>query len=172
MEGKKEFYKKAKKALESEGYRYYGEDDIKGIGSSHMSKPDYIAVKGNIVIIGEIKSPKEGPESSSWRQVQPSDSIDFRNVRQEVAIREKSGEISPLIGGHEIIIRGQLRDYIGEIGSTYELPKSISKTYRLLTGYTFPKSEETNVLQALKNCKKSIYRKIDINNGSVTFTFY
>ena len=54
MYGAIEFYKKAKEVLESKGYHYYGEDDIKGIGSSHASKPDYIAVKGNVVVIGEI----------------------------------------------------------------------------------------------------------------------
>jgi len=125
MEGKKEFYKKAKEALESEGYRYYGEDDIKGIGSSHMSKPDYIAVKGNILVIGEIKSPKEGPTSASWRQIQNSDGEEFKKVRLEVAEREKLGLISKEVGGHEIIIRGQISDYIEKIGITYHLPSDI-----------------------------------------------
>jgi hypothetical protein len=173
IDGKSEFYRKAEQSFIVQGYEYYdGDRDIPGKGAGHASKPDYIATKKGIIIIGEIKSPKEGPKSSSWRQRQPSDSNNFKNVRQKTAAREKSGETSPEIGGHEIIIRGQIVDYIRKIGITYELPKSISKTDRLLMGYTFPKSEEVNVLQALKNCKKSIFRKIDIGNGAITFTFY
>ncbi len=68
MEGKEEFYKKAEEALKKSGYQYYGEKDIVGIGSGHSSKPDYIAVKDGIVVVGEIKSPKEGPKSAMWRQ--------------------------------------------------------------------------------------------------------
>jgi len=56
MEGKEEFYKK-RKALKKSGYQYFGEKDIEGIGSGHSSKPDYIALKDGIIIIGEIKSP-------------------------------------------------------------------------------------------------------------------
>jgi len=69
-EGKEEFYKKAEEALKRSGYQYYGEKYIVGIGSSHSSKPDYIAVKDDIVVIGEIKSPREGPKSAIWRQIQ------------------------------------------------------------------------------------------------------
>ena len=55
-EGKTEFYKKAEASLISKGYHYYGEKDIRGKGPQHKSKPDYIAQKGQIIIIGEIKS--------------------------------------------------------------------------------------------------------------------
>ena len=112
IEGKEEFYKKAEEALKSKGYQYYGEKDIVGIRSGHSSKPDYIAVKDGIVIIGEIKSPKEGPKSAMWRQIQRGDSEEFKAVRLDVARREEAGELSREVGGHEIIIRGQIPDYI------------------------------------------------------------
>lgn len=173
VDGKSEFYRKAEQSFILRGYKYYdGNRDIPGKSAGHASKPDYIAIKKGIIIIGEIKSPKEGPKSSSWRQIQPSDSNNFKNIRQEIAIREKSGDISPEIGGHEIIIRGQIVDYISKLGVTYELPELIHNADRLLMGYTVPRSEEMNVLQALKSCKKSIYRKIDIDNGPITFIFY
>jgi len=67
QKGKKEFYPKAEHALKSQGYQYYdGDRDIRGKDRAHSSKPDYIATKGDSIIIGEIKSPKEGPNSSSW----------------------------------------------------------------------------------------------------------
>jgi len=172
-DGKHEFYSKAEDALTANGYRYFdGDRDIKGKGRQHANKPDYIAAKGNAVIIGEIKSPAESPKSGSWRQIQNSDTEEFKKVRMEVANREKAGLVSPEVGGHEIIICGQIADYVSKIGTTFELPESITKVDRLLMGYTIPKSEEMNVMAALKNSRKSIYKKIDIGNSSVTFIFY
>ncbi|HQQ88457.1 MAG TPA: hypothetical protein PLA72_10700 [Smithellaceae bacterium] len=172
-DGKHEFYSKAEDALTANGYRYFdGDRDIKGKGRQHANKPDYIAAKGNAVIIGEIKSPAESPKSGSWRQIQNSDTEEFKKVRMEVANREKAGLVSPEVGGHEIIICGQIADYVRKIGTTFELPESITKVDRLLMGYTIPKSEEMNVMAALKNSRKSIYKKIDIGNSSVTFIFY
>jgi len=173
VDGKHEFYSKAEDALTANGYRYFdGDRDIKGKGRQHANKPDYIAAKGNAVIIGEIKSPAESPKSGSWRQIQNSDTEEFKKVRMEVANREKAGLVSPEVGGHEIIICGQIADYVRKIGTTFELPESITKVDRLLMGYTIPKSEEMNVMAALKNSRKSIYKKIDIGNSSVTFIFY
>ena len=58
--GKHEFYSKAEDALTAHGYRYFdGDRDLKGKGRQHANKPDYIAAKGSIAIIGEIKSPAE-----------------------------------------------------------------------------------------------------------------
>lgn len=170
MEGKKEFYKKAKEALESEGYRYYGEDDIKGIGSSHMSKPDYIAVKGNIVVIGEIKSPKEGPTSAIWRQIQNGDGQAFKKVRLDVARKEKEGQISKEAGGHEIIIRGQIPDYVEKMGKTYESPVEIENR-KIICGYSFPFEESSNVDHAVKECGTTVHKKINTRNGIVTYFF-
>jgi|GEM_PF-438864 len=172
IKGKSEFYQKAKEALTTHGYQYFdGDKDIRGKGIHHASKPDYIAVKGDTIIIGEIKSPAESPKSGSWRKIQKNDSEEFKKVRLEVLKREKEGEIAPEVGGHEIIIRGQIPDYVQKIGVTYEIPESICKFKKMLMGYTFPKSEEMNVLQALKKCKKPIIKKIDTGNNSVTLFF-
>lgn len=112
VESKEEFYKKAEEALMRSEYQYYGEKDIVGIGSGHSSKPDYIAVKDGMVIIGEMKSPKEGPKSAMWRQIQKGDSEEVKAVRLDEARREEAGELSREVGRHEIIIWGQIPDYI------------------------------------------------------------
>jgi len=170
-EGKEEFYKKAEEALRRSGYQYYGEKDIVGIGSAHSSKPDYIAVKDGIVVIGEIKSPKEGPKSAMWRQIQRGDSEEFKAVRLDVAGREEAGELPREVGGHEIIIRGQIPDYISKKGKTYNFPATVRKDAKVMSGYTFPDYERRNVEQALKNCRKTIYEVIDTGNTAITFIF-
>ena len=96
IEGKDQFYGKAEEALKSRGYQYYSEQDIIGIGSAHSSKPDYIAVKGDMVVIGEIKSPREGPKSAMWRQIQRGDSEEFKAVRLDVSKREETGKLPNL----------------------------------------------------------------------------
>lgn len=170
--GKTNFYRKAKESLQSKGYQYYdGERDIRGKGRSHASKPDYIATKGNTTIIGEIKSPGEPPTSGSWRQVQNSDSEDFKRVRLEVAAREQAGEVSKEVGGHEIIIRGQIPDYVAKIGLTYDLPEGVPEGGFIKGGYTVPASEAGNAEAAFRNCRKIDYDKIDIGNGSTTYIF-
>lgn len=65
IEGKKYFYPRVRESLITAGFQY--SDDIPGKGRSHASKPDYIAAKGEEIIIGEIKSPSEGPLTTSWR---------------------------------------------------------------------------------------------------------
>jgi hypothetical protein len=170
VEGKKEFYAKAKEALTAMGYRFYdGDKEIVGKGPSHASKPDYIATKGRMIVIGEIKAPAESPTSSSWRQPQNSDGEAFKRVRLEVAQREMSGKVPKQIGGHEIIIKGQIPDYIEKIGKTYDLPPSIPDGGRILAGYTFPLQEKHNVEPALKYCKIALHEKIDTGNGSLTY---
>ncbi len=170
-EGKEEFYKKAEEALKSKGYQYCGEKDIVGFGSGHSSKPDYIAVKGDVVVIGEIKSPKEGPKSAMWRQIQKGDSEEFKAVRLDVARREEAGELPREVGGHEIIIRGQIPDYISKKGRTYNLPATIRKDAKIIAGYTFPDYERRNVEQAMRNCGKTIFEVIDTGNFSITTLF-
>ena len=124
--GKSDFYSKAEEALKSKGFKYYdGDRDISGKGRQHLNRPDFIAVKDNKVIIGEIKSPAEGPKSGSWRQEQNSDWDPFRLVRKTVAEREKNG-LPQEIGGHEIIINGQIPDYVQKADINYDLPKSVS----------------------------------------------
>jgi hypothetical protein len=171
-EGKKAFYAKAREALTAKGYRFYdGETDLVGKGPSHASKPDYLATKGRVIVIGEIKSPAEPPTSSSWRQPQHSDDEAFKRVRLDVAQRELSGTVPKDIGGHEIIIRGQIPDYIAKIGKTYDLPASVPEGGRIMAGYTFPLSEQDNVEQALQNCRTVPQETIDTGNGSATLIF-
>ena len=171
-EGKKEFYLKAKEALELMGFEYYdGDRDIRGKGRSHASKPDYIAIKDNVIVIGEIKSPKEGPTSGSWRQVQRSDTEEFKKVRSDVAELEKVGKIPKEVGGHDIIIRGQIPDYVSKLNKTYELPSNALKNGILKGGYTIPTNEMANAEAAFKICMETGYEKIDIGNGSTTYIF-
>lgn len=172
MEGKKEFYRKVEEALKSDGYEYYdGDRDIPGKGRQHANKPDYIAIKGNKVYIGEIKSPAESPKLSSWRQIQNSDTDGFKKVRMEVSQREKAGLVPPEIGGHEIIICGQIADYVRKIGINFDLPESASPKMEIRMAYSAPKSEEQNVAKAMDNCGKKVHNKIDTGNGSITYLF-
>jgi len=169
--GKKEFYPKGEEALTSKGYRYLdGDKAIKGKGRAHRRKPDYISEKDNKVVIGETKSPDEPPISSSWRHRQPNDSQEMANVRADVAAREKAGKLDPEIGGHEIIIRGQIPDYAKNIGKTYDMPVDAAGK-KIMGGYTVDASQGKNVEQALKNCGKRSYEKIDNGNGSITYIF-
>lgn len=172
MEGKKEFYKKVEEALKSKGYDYYdGDRDIPGKGRQHANKPDFIAVKGNKVYIGEIKSPAEPPTSASWRQIQNSDTREFASVRTEVAKREKAGLLSPEIGGHIIIINGQIADYVRKTGINFDLPPSVPRNSEIRMAYAVPHSEQKNVEKALLFCRKKMYEKIDTRNGSITYLF-
>lgn len=172
MEGKKKFYRKVEEALRSKGYEYYdGDRNIPGKGRQHANKPDFIAAKGNKVYIGEIKSPAEGSKSSSWRQIQNSDTEEFAAVRMEVAKREKDGLVAPEIGGHEIIIRGQIADYVRKIGVNFDLPASLPRNMEIIMAYSFPDMEEGNVKEALSNCGKKVLEKINTGNGSVTYCF-
>lgn len=172
MEDKKGFYKKVEEALRSKGYEYFdGDRDIQGKGRQHASKPDYIAVKGDRVYIGEIKSPAEGPKSGSWRQRQDSDTEEFAAVRMEVAKREKAGLLPPEIGGHEIIIRGQIADYVRKIGINFDLPASLSRRMEIMMAYSFPEAEEVNVKKALLTLGKTVHDRLDTGNGSVTYFF-
>ena len=172
MEGKKEFYRKVEESLKSKGYVYYdGDRDISGKGKQHANKPDFIAVKGNKIYIGEIKSPAESPKSSSWRQRQNSDTEEFAAVRKGVSQRETSGTVLSEIGGHEIIICGQIADYVRKIGINYDLPASVQHNREIVMAYSFPEPEEKNVKEAMSNCGKRVYEKIDNGNGAVTYFF-
>ena len=171
MVGKKEFYPKAEGALKSKGYKYFdGDKGIKGKGRAHRRKPDYVAEKDNKIIIGETKSPNESPASSSWRHRQPNDSEEMARVRGEVAAREKAGKLDRAVGGHEIIIRGQIPDYAKNMGKTYNMPVDKAGK-RIMGGYSIPSRQANNVEQALRNCGKNTFEKIDIGNGSVTYIF-
>lgn len=172
MEGKKEFYRKVEEALRSRGYEYFdGDRDIPGKGRRHANKPDFIAVKGNRVYIGEIKSPAEGPKSGSWRQRQNSDTEDFAAVRDEVLRREKAGLLQPEVGGHEIIIRGQIADYVRKIGINFDLPSLLPSPAEIRMAYSVFESEARNLEKALSLWDRKVHEKINTGNGSVTYLF-
>ena len=171
MSGKNKFYPKVKKSFIEAGYEYYdGDEDIKGKTRQHRRKPDYIAVKGNVIIIGEIKSPNEPPTSGSWRQKQPNDSSEFAKVRQDIIDLERAGMLDPNVGGHGIIIRGQIPDYFSNLGITYDLPAGISgRTIR--GGYSVPAEQADNLRAALKNCGKRDYQVVDNRWQGGTLSF-
>jgi len=171
MSGKNEFYPKVENSLMSAGYAYFdGDRDIKGKTRQHQRKPDYIAAKNGEIIIGEIKSPNEPPTSGSWRQKQPNDSHGFAEVRQQVRDREKAGIVKPEIGGHEIIIRGQIPDYVSHLGVTYDLPTGIAGGV-IKGGYTVPSEQAPNAKQALKNSGKGNFLMLENGGHAVTFVF-
>ena len=171
MSGKIEFYPKVQASLVSAGYEYFdGDRDIKGKTRQHRRKPDYIASKIGEIVIGEIKSPSEPPTSSSWRQKQPNDSNEFAAVRQEVHDRERAGQVNPEVGGHEIIIRGQIPDYVSHLGLTYDLPAGISDGV-IKGGYTVPSVQASNARRALENSRKENYLIIKDGDYAVTFVF-
>jgi len=173
MSGKNEFNPKVKELFIAAGYEYFdGDQDIKGKTRQHRRKPDYIAVKGDQIIIGEIKSPNEPPTSGSLRQKQPNDSEEFAKVRRDIHDLEEAGMVDPNVGGHGIIIRGQIPDYISKIGVTYDLPSS-EPGIKIKGGYTVPASQAQNVRAALSNCGKIKYQVIGNGNGDglVTYIF-
>jgi hypothetical protein len=171
MSGKKEFYPKVKESFIAAGYDYYdGDADIKGKTRQHRRKPDYIAVKADEIIIGEIKSANEQPASGSWRQKQPNDSAEFAKVRQDILDLEGAGMLDPNVGGHGIIIRGQIPDYVSKIGVTFDLPASVPGS-KIKGGYTVPCEQAQNVKVALSNCGKLKYQVIGSGNGLVTYIF-
>ncbi len=167
--GKKEFYPRVREALEGKGYEFYDESMIKGKGSGHARKPDYVAKKGNVVVIGEIKSPSEPPTSSSWRQIQPNDSDRFKAVRTEIARLEKEGKVDKNVGGHIIIIKGQIPDYLACIGKTFEMPISITGA-KVMAGYSVESSQMPYVEKAFRHCGIS-FERIDTGNGTTTYIF-
>lgn len=171
MSGKNDFYPKIEKDLISAGYCYFdGDRDIPGKSRQHRRKPDYIAVKGDVIVIGEIKSPNEPPTSGSWRQEQPNDSIEFAGVREDVRTRETTGRLDPEVGGQEIIIRGQIPDYVANLGITYDLPVEISGRM-IKGGYSVPSEQAGNVKIAIKNCKINNFQTINNSGYSATFIF-
>jgi len=171
MKGKKEFYRKVKQSLSAVGFEYYdGDEDIKGKTRQHRRKPDYIAVKGDQIIIGEIKTPLEPPTSGSWRKKQPNDSAAFAKVRQDILDLEDAGMLDPNVGGHGIIIRGQIPDYVSNIGITYDLPAAVAGA-KVKGGYTVPSEQARNVETTLSNCGKIKYQVLNDDNGLVTYIF-
>ena len=170
--GKAFFYPKVRAALVNHGYRYYdGDTDIRGFTRSHKCRPDYIAVKNRMTVIGEIKSPCEGPMTSSWRTVQKSDSAAFAQLRQQVAADEQAGLLDRSVGGHIIIIKGQIADYIAKKDVTYHLPPDVNPANSIVSGYSVPIVEKNNVERALLQRRITCIETIEIGNDVITFVF-
>ena len=164
---KKVFYGLVKQELESKGYEVC--DKIKGKGRQHAKKPDYIAIKDNNLIIGEIKSPAEPPTTESWRQIQNSDTERFAKIREKVKKFEDLKKIEPNVGGHIIIILGQLPDYKDCICSTYDIPLNYGNC-NILYGYSIPIEQAENVRKAFEICKINVTNKVT-GDYSVTFIY-
>ena len=136
---------------------YFSERDLergpRARKTGKYSRPDYLIVSDRFVIIGEIKTSKEPPRSTSWRRPRASDSECFKKIRSEIASREKEGLLSRDTGGHEIIIAGQIPDYARKLGKTFLFPGiDVSRNKLILYGaYTFPTEEKSHVEQAFKN---------------------
>ena len=171
MSGKESFYPVVEASFRAKGYEYFdGDRDIKGKTAQHRRKPDYVALKDDVIIIGEIKSPDEPPDSSSWRQKQPNDGRKFAGVRAGVLAREEAGKLEPEVGGHEIIIRGQIPKYVSCIGKTFDLP--VDKKRKIIKGgYSVPVSQSGNVEKALISIGKKYCQIIYDGNGSITYIF-
>jgi hypothetical protein len=167
MDSKEDFYKKVMHDLEKQGYEI--ESKIEGISISHAKKPDYLAIYDNNIIIGEIKSPKEGPETSSWRQVQKGDSNQLRAVREKVRQLEQVDKNYKKVVGHVIVILGQLPEYKDCINETFKLPPKC-QNLNILFGYSVPKGQEKNVECAFKLCKIKILNKV-MGCNNVTFIY-
>ena len=166
-----ESYARVRDAFESDGWQFYDNRQIKGKTKQHPKKPDFIATKDNILVIGEVKSGTEmGVYQSSYRQIQPSDSEEFARVRCEVAEREKKGLVEEGVGKHEIVICGQLDEYRRLAGITYDFPAGLDTSGKyIMAGYSVPASEEENVEKALINRGKRVFAEIDSGNWMLTY---
>ena len=155
---KEEFYPLVRELLESKGVRYYAEEELKGVGPG-FRKPDFVALKGDWFLVGEIKSPAESPCSSSWRTEQPYDSESMRLVRRLVRIMEEKMGLSRKIGGHAIIMLGQIPEYIMLREKKWRLPESVEGK-EILGAYAFPARWQKQVEEAVRIFEVEVLQKI------------
>lgn len=146
---KEDFYPLVGELFREKGYTYYPERAIKGMGRGGSRKPDFVATDEKSFIIGEIKSPAEPPQSSSWRTVQSYDSSNMREVRERVRQLERSGQLSPEVGGHAIILFGQLEEYLNLMGDRW-LPPEEPGDRMILLAYAYPIQWKESVEQVLE----------------------
>jgi len=139
-------------ALSKAKLAYFDGQSITGVGTGHQRKPDYLGYSPTDLALGEWKSSFEPPTTSSWRSVRQSDPEAFTQIRQQVAGREQNG-LSKDIGGHIIIIEGQLADYATQIGSSYRLPWSAN---HIKFAYTIPLEQKDNVLAAFNEIESRL----------------
>ena len=155
---KEEFYPLVKSLLIDKGYRYYQEEKIQGKGRGRR-KPDFVAVKEKYFLVGEIKSPSEPPTSPSWRSIQSFDTANMRRVREMVRKAEKEGKLPPEVGGHAIIMLGQIQEYILLMGERWIPPEEI-RGKEILGAYAFPVEWFPQVEEAAKFFKIKVVGKI------------
>jgi len=171
QKGQVKFIEKADLAftLSKAKLAYFDGESITGIGTGHQRKPDYLGYSPTDLALGEWKSSFEPPVTSSWRTVRESDPEAFTQMRQQVASWEQNG-LSKDIGGHIIIIAGQLADYATQIGVSYELPWSATHTK---FAYTVPLEQKANVLAAFNETETRLNKKYEFESfeGIVTITF-
>lgn len=91
------------------------------------------------------------------------------NIKQEIDNLNNEKRIAD----HEIIIRGQIPDYIKTLRKNYDLPDGMTMEGKVIKGaYTVPPSEAANVEAALKSMGKTFKRlPPDSNTASDTVTF-
>lgn len=148
---------------------YFDGQAITGIGTGHQRKPDYLGYSPTDLALGEWKSTFEPPTTSSWRTVRESDPAEFTQTREQVAGWEQSG-LSKDIGGHIIIIEGQLADYSRQIGRSYELPWARS---HIKLAYTVSLKQKDNVVAAFNEIESRLQKRYTFESylGGVTVTF-
>jgi hypothetical protein len=148
---------------------YFHGEALRRIGTGHQRKPDYLGYSPTDLVLGEWKSTFEPPTTGSWRAVRPSDPAPFTQIRQQVATWEKNG-LPRDVGGHIIIIQGQLADYAGQIGKSYELPWPATPTK---LAYTVPLGQKANVESAFREIESRLRIRYDIeaHEGEITVTF-
>ncbi len=156
---KHEFYPLVKELLEKEGYRYYREEDIRGKGRG-ARKPDFVAIKNNLFLIGEIKSPSEPPNSASWRSIQPYDTENMKYVREMVKNLEKQKKIPPEVGGNAIIMLGQIPEYMLLMHERW-IPPEEPAGKDIIGAYAFPSFWKKEVERAINFFKISTLGKIE-----------
>lgn len=170
LEGKEKFYPKGSETLQKNRFTVIEENKIRGFGRQHRSKPDYIAIKENRTIIGEIKSPRERPTQANWRIKQPNDTTQMASIREKIKRAENAKEIEKNVGGHVIVIEGQIKDYAAKIERTYHLPEEAAGK-QIMGGYTFPASEVDNVEKAFQYAGKKVLERYQGDSGDVTFIY-
>lgn len=148
---KEKFISRCKKLIIGAGFQYTDGKDIKGKTKFHRKKPDFLAVdrKNWIFLIGEIKTPIEPPTSSSWRNSLVSDTFDFRTIRQKVVELEKCNRLRKEVGGHIIILLGQIMDYFRVFGKTYTFSIDLNR-FKIMFAYCVPIIELVNVEKAIE----------------------
>ncbi len=163
--------------LAAKGYAYIPESEIKKIDDR---RPDFVLSSANnsFTVLGERKSALEPPTTPSWRTQRPDNDIEeFTKLRAKVRNMEK--EKPPIfpkrIGGHIIIIEGQIQDYSERFPTG--LMKSSNRNLPAVAkfAYAVPKDQKQNVLAAFAEINKHFGKNHNLppehHEGSIMVTF-